>query len=281
MVNADTIEAWNTVLFDKFVRYRDVLVDGLARHGDRALARNPPRPGARVVDLGCGFGDTTAALARLVGPSGHVVGIDAAPRFIAAARSELTAVSNATFVVADIEQQIPGGPFDLAFSRMGTMFCDRPVIALRNIRKALAPRGRLCMVVWRNKDANEGMTVAENIARAHLGQPEKGAELTCGPGPFSMANADVVGDQLVAAGFTDIAFERSDAELSIGTDLEAAVAFALDIGPAGELMRLAGDAAIAKRRELETAMRDGLQRFVRPDGVRARTSTWIVTAAAD
>jgi ubiquinone/menaquinone biosynthesis C-methylase UbiE len=276
--NEEAIEAWNTVLFDKFVQYRDIIVGGLAMHGSRAIERHPPAPGERVVDLGCGFGDTAVELARKVGPTGRVVGLDAAPRFIAAAREEARGVPNVTFEVADIEAGVPGGPYDLAYSRMGMMFMTSPVIALRNVKNALVPRGRLCMGVWRSKAANECMQMPEDAVKEILGHPDKGDQVTCGPGPFSMASADVVGDQLVAAGFTDIAFERSDAEIFVGKDLDAAIDFALTLGPAGEIVRLAGEAAVAKRGEVRDAVRGVLSKFEQRDGVRAPSSCWIVTA---
>jgi SAM-dependent methyltransferase len=276
--NAEAIEAWNTVLFDKFVKYRDTVIPGLRSHGVRAMARFAPARGARVVDLGCGFGDTTVDLARLVGPSGSATGLDAAPRFVAAAAGDARGTDNVRFEVADIEASVPGGPYDYAFSRMGTMFFASPVRALRNVRDALAPGGRLCMVVWRGKDANPAITIAEQVVRDLLGEPDKGEHVTCGPGPFSMASADVCSDQLTAAGFTDIAFARSDCEMWIGANVERAIEVALDLGPAGELVRLAGGAAGERKRELEAALRPALSRGLRDGGVYFPSSTWIVTA---
>jgi SAM-dependent methyltransferase len=276
--NREAIEAWNTVLFDKFVQYRRVLTAGLGIHGTRAMDRYPPAEGASVVDIGCGFGDTTTELAKRVGLRGRAVGLDAAERFIASARDEARGVPNASFEVADVEAHVPGGPYDLAFSRMGTMFFAQPVFALRNIRKALAPTGRLCMVVWRKREANECLHAAELVVRELLGDPPKQDQVTCGPGPFSMASPDLVGDQLVAAGYTDIAFERSDAPVEIGTNTDEAIRFALALGPAGEVVRLAGDAAVARKAELEAAIEKALATYVRPDGVWAPSSCWIVTA---
>jgi ubiquinone/menaquinone biosynthesis C-methylase UbiE len=276
--NREAIEAWNTVLFDKFVQFRRVLTTGLGTHGTRAMDRHPPAKGASVVDIGCGFGDTTIELAKRVGPSGRAIGIDAAERFIANAREDARGIANASFEVVDIESRVPGGPYDLAFSRMGTMFFAQPVFALRNIRKALAPTGRLCMVVWRKREANECMHAAELVVRELLGDPPKQDQVTCGPGPFSMASADLVGDQLVAAGYTDIAFERSDAPIEIGRDVDEALRFALALGPAGEVVRLAGDAAVARKAELDAAIRKALAPYIEPDGVRAPSSCWIVTA---
>ncbi len=278
--NAEAIEAWNTVLFDKFVQFRQQLVTNLGVHGSRALDRLAVPAGARVVDLGCGFGDTTLELGKRVGPAGGVVGLDAAARFIETARREAGDVANVSFDVADVQQHVPLGPYDLAFSRMGMMFFASPVIALRNVREALVPRGRLCMVVWRRKTANEFLAAAEDVVAALLGEPEKGDQVTCGPGPFSMASADVVGDQLTAAGFCDIAFERSDAEVSVGKSLDDAVDFSLTLGPAGERLRLAGDIGQARRREVEAAVREVLAPFARAGGVYAGSSTWIVTARA-
>ncbi|MGE0546930.1 MAG: class I SAM-dependent methyltransferase [Kofleriaceae bacterium] len=278
--NAEAIEAWNTVLFDKFSRYRDVLIAGLGRHGERALELYPPRTGQRVVDIGCGFGDTTIAIGKLVGPDGIAVGVDAAERFIACGREDAAGMRNVRFEVADIEERVPGGPYDLAFSRMGTMFFASPVFALRNIRKVLVPDGMLCMVVWRKKDANPCFHAAELAVHALLGEPPKGDQVTCGPGPFSMASPDLVGDQLVAAGYRNPCFERFDAPIKIGRDLDDAVGFALTLGPAGEIVRLAGEVAVQRRAEIEAAVREVLAPWLEADGVWAPSSTWIVSATA-
>jgi SAM-dependent methyltransferase len=280
--NAGAIEAWNTVLFDKFSTFRHIVTKGFADHGLRAMDRHPPRPGSRVVDIGCGFADTTLELAQRVGASGSVVGVDCAARFIEVGRADAAEqrVANATFELADVEAGVPGGPYDLAFSRMGTMFFARPVIALREIRRALRPGGQLCMVVWRQREANECFHLPERIVRELLGHPPKGDQVTCGPGPFSMASADLVSDQLLAAGYDQIAFERSDCPIQIGEDLERAARFSLTLGPAGEVVRLSGQEGVAREQEIMDALRAGLAPLARPDGVWAAASCWIVTARA-
>jgi SAM-dependent methyltransferase len=276
--NSEAVEAWNTVLFDKFVAFREVLTSGLGHHGTAAMDRHPPARGARVVDLGCGFGDTSAELARRVGTDGKVLGVDAAARFIESARGENTRAPHLTFEVADIEAGVPGGPYDYAFSRFGTMFFASAVAALRNVRKVLVPGGTLCMVVWRKKDANPALAEAELVVRELLGDPPKGDQVTCGPGPFSMASPDLVSDQLLAAGFRDIQFERNDADIMVGKSVARAVDFALKLGPAGEVVRLAGAAAEARRDELEGALGSMIEKYVRADGVWMPSSTWIVVA---
>lgn len=280
--NNEAIEAWNTVLYDKFVRFRRVLTTGLGTHGTRAMDRHGPNPGSRVVDIGCGFGDTTIELGRRLGASGRATGIDAAARFIETARKEAreARAENVVFEIADVEAAVPGGPYDFAYSRMGTMFFASPVIAMRNVRKSLAPGGRLCIVTWRKREANQCMHAAEVVVRELLGEPPKQDQVTCGPGPFSMAGANLVGDQLVAAGYTDITFERSDADIEIGRDLDEALTFALALGPAGEVVRLSGDAAVVRAKEIDAALRNALGPFVRDDGVWAPSSCWIITARA-
>jgi SAM-dependent methyltransferase len=281
-VNAEAIEAWNTVLFDKFCRFRHIVVQGLAEHGEVALRRHPVAAGARVLDIGCGFGDTTVQLARLAGPGGEAVGVDGAPRFIEAARAESAAagVRNARFFVADVQTEPLGGPYDMAFSRFGMMFFLGPVMALRNIRSALVPGGKLVMVVWRRRDENAFMHVAEQCVRPLLPEEPQTDEPTCGPGPFSMADADTVTGQLVAAGFRQICLERCDLPFRFGRDLDEAVDFAMTLGPAGELVRLAGEEGQRRLPTVTAALREALAPFARPDGIYGPTTTWIISALA-
>lgn len=277
--NRGAIEAWNTVLFDKFVAFRPLVCGALALHGDRGIARLGPAAGAMLVDIGCGFGETTLQLADRVGPSGHVTGIDAAPKFIEVAKQEAAGRDNVSYAVADVESTVPGGPYDGAFSRMGTMFFASPVFALRNIRKALKPGANMTLVVWRKKEYNDGFYSAELIAREILGDPPKNDQVTCGPGPFSMGGADLVSDQLIAAGFTNISFQRSDADMLFGRTIEDAIDFSIMLGPAGEVVRLAGQLAIDKKAELAAAMRKNIESHVRPDGtVWLASSCWLVSA---
>ena len=278
--NDEAIEAWDGVLFDRFVEFRDVLLEGLGAHGEVALTANPPRPGDRVIDIGCGFGDTAQRLVELVGPEGDVLGIDAAERFVETAAEEAAGIENLRFEVCDPEEGLEG-EFDMAFSRFGTMFFANPVPALRNIRAALVPGGRLCMVVWRSKAENEWLYQAEQTVERFVTEPDESDEPTCGPGPFAMANADTTSGMLVSAGFQDIALRRCDQPYRMGADMDEAIAIVTAIGPAGEVIRLAGDAAEELRPQIEAALREDLARFETPDGgVVAPASTWIVTATA-
>jgi ubiquinone/menaquinone biosynthesis C-methylase UbiE len=280
--NEEAILAWNTVLFDKFVRFREVLLRGGAAHSDVALARHPPAMGARVVDLGCGFGDTTLEIARRIGPRGSVVGVDASHRFVEAAREEARRSSrvNATFRTGDVQTAPLEGPFDMAFSRFGTMFFASPVAALRNVRRALVDGGKLCMIVWRRREDNAFLHVAESIVRIAAGTIESNGEPTCGPGPFSMAGPDTTSDILHAAGFRDVTFERCDLPMFIGRNVDEAIDLALELGPAGEMLRLAGEHRDRLTPQVLPRLREALSELAGAGGVFASSSTWIVTALA-
>ena len=278
--NEEATEAWSGVLFDRFVAYRDLIVLGLEEFGTIAMKANPPEPGDRVLDIGCGFGDTTQQLAALVGPEGEAVGVDVAEPFIAASIEEAreAGVDNVDFLAGDVQVMELPGTFDYAFSRMGVMFFANPVQALRNIAGALRPGGSLCAVVWRRKLDNEWVHRTEQIVEQYLEEPEETDEPTCGPGPFSMANADTVSEQLQIAGFVDPTFTRCDLQMKIGNDLDHAVAFNMALGPAAELIRLSGDDAEKIRPKLEREIREALEDLQGEQGIRAAASTWIVTA---
>mgnify|MGYP005814125013 CR=1 FL=1 len=276
--NREAADAWSGPLFDRFVEYRELVVEGLGAHGEVAMGLHPPRPGERALDLGCGFGDTTRRIAELVGPEGEVVGLDVAEPFVARARDEANGVANVSFACADVQVADLGGPYDYAFSRMGLMFFANPVQALRNIRTSLAPGGRLCAVVWRRKLDNEWVRRAELVVDGYLEHPEESDEPTCGPGPFSMADADTLTEQLRIAGFEEIELRRSDLPLKIGDDLDHAVAFNMALGPAGEVLRLWGDRVEEIRPRIAAELREALAEFASPEGVYAPASTWIVTA---
>ena len=277
--NQEATDAWSGPLFDAFVKYRGLVIEGLGAHGETALEAYPPREGDRVIDLGCGFGDTTQRLAELVGPEGSAHGVDVAAPFIEQARREAAdGPEGVDFDVVDVQVGDLGDGYDYAFSRMGLMFCANPVQALRNVRSSLAPGGRLVAVVWRRKEDNDWVRRAELVVDEYLEHPEETDQPTCGPGPFSMANADTVTEQLKIAGFERITLQRCDLPLKIGNDLEHAVEFNMALGPAGEVLRLWEDRIDDLRPKIAADLREALAEFQRPDGVFAPASTWIVGA---
>jgi ubiquinone/menaquinone biosynthesis C-methylase UbiE len=282
--NQVVIEAWNTVLFDKFVRFKHLLVDGLSSHSNEALARHRPPAGARVLDVGCGFGDSTLRIAKSVGASGEAVGVDCAERFIGEARNAADAagVKNASFFVADVQNDDLRGPYDQAFARFGTMFFMAPGAAMRNVRKALKPGGSFTQIVWRRREDNPWLHEAELRVKeiVPVVSHEDTDEVHCGPGPFSMSGPDMVSDMLLGVGFDAVTFERFDTDICIGRNLEEAVDFAMMLGPAGEIIRLAGEEGEKRRPQVIAVLSEALSPHSRSDGVWAPSSTWFVTATA-
>jgi SAM-dependent methyltransferase len=280
--NEEATEAWSGVLFDRFVQYRDLVVAGLKGHGDAAMELHPQQPGDRVLDIGCGFGDTTQQLAALVGAEGHATGVDVSEPFIEASIAEAkeAEIKNLDFFATDVQVGDLKGPYDYAFSRMGVMFFANPVQALRNVRGALRPGGRLVAAVWRRKLDNDWIHRAEQVVEQYLEEPEEPEDVRCGPGPFSMANPDTVSEQLQIAGFERPTFTRCDLPIKIGNDLDHAVAFNMALGPAAELLRICPAEEVERLRpKLEQEIRDVLAEYERADGeVWGPASTWIVSA---
>jgi ubiquinone/menaquinone biosynthesis C-methylase UbiE len=276
------IQAWNTVLFDKFCRFRHLIVDGLANHSNAALARRSYAPGMRVLDIGCGFGDSTIRIAQSVAPNGEAVGMDCAERFIGICESDARAAgaANVHFFVGDAQWDDLRGPYDHAFARFGTMFFDSPGAAMGNVRRALKPGGTFTQIVWRKREDNPWLHEAELRVKAIVPvvDPETSNQVHCGPGPFSMSGPDMVSTMLRGVGFDRITFERHDCDICIGRNLAESIEFAMALGPAGEVMRLAGAEAERLKPQVIAALTEALTPFVRADGVWAPSSTWFITA---
>jgi ubiquinone/menaquinone biosynthesis C-methylase UbiE len=279
--NQEATDAWSGPLFERFVRFRPYVAQGMSTHSDVALQAHPPSVGDHVLDIGCGWGDTTLKLAALVG-DGDVIGVDVAEPFIELARAEAAeaGVTNVEYRLGDAQIADLGGPYDYVFSRMGVMFFANPVAALRNIRAAMRPGGQACFCVWRRKLDNLWVWEAEQVVEQYLEHPEETEEPTCGPGPFSMANADTVTEQMRIAGFEAIELRRSDMPMTMGASLDDAVDLTMAIGPAGEVLRLWGDRAEEIRPRIASEIRGRLEQFETADGVVAPASTWIVSAVA-
>ncbi len=277
--NTEFVDFWNEILVPKFTKYRHVLVGGLTHHSAKIFPSLEVHEGDRVVDVGCGFGDTAIALAKRAGPSGSVLGIDCCEAFLEIARGDAAAagVDNVEFVEADVQFYPFEGEFDFCFSRFGTQFFENPVAGLKSMRRALKPGGTMTMIVWRGIEDNPWLGMAKEIVLRFLPPPGDDAR-TCGPGPFSMANQDMVTKQLEISGYTGIAFERVDAPLMVGNSPDDAVGFQLALGPAGEVFREAGEEAESKRAEITAALTAELGKYETDEGIVLPSSSWVITA---
>lgn len=277
---SELVNFWNEILAPKFMKYRHILVGGLSRHSSEIMPLLSVKSGDRVLDVGCGFGDTATKLARRVAPTGLVLGIDCCEAFIDQAfyHAQFSWTGNVHFVTADVEQGIDYKPFDFIFSRFGTMFFSNPVSGLHSIRSAMKPGAQFAHIVWRQRSDNPWLAAAGEVVKSFLPLPGESAR-NCGPGPFSMSEIDVTRAQMEAAGFTDIIFKRVDAKVMVGRDIEEAIAFQLALGPAGEMFREAGALAEERRPLIETALKNMFAEVeINEDGLWMDSSSWLITA---
>ena len=279
LANDEFTAFWNNVLVAKFERFRNILLDGLSYHSEVPLRTLELAPGAKAFDVGCGWGDTAIELARKVGPTGSVLGLDCCEAFLEKGRADARAagLANLRFVAADVQTYPFQREYDFCFSRFGMMFFSNPVAAMRNVRRALKPGGRLMFIVWRSLEDNPWAATPKQVMLDFLPPPGEDAQ-TCGPGPFSMASTNVVTAQLKAAGFDDIAFRRIDGPVMVGSTVEQALQFQLALGPAGEIFREAGEQAERRRQEIEEALRAELARYMQDGKVVMQSSSWTITA---
>lgn len=281
IANEEAVRAWDTVLYERWKSNRKVFVDALQEVTRDAFELFPPSRSARCIDIGCGFGETTQLLAELVGPRGFVLGIDSSPRFIedAAREAREAGVENVAFEIADAQTAEWEAIYDYAFSRMGTQFFAGPVPAMRAIRGALKPGGRLAKICWRRKAESPLWAETEQIVQRFLSRPDEYEADTCGPGPFSLGNPETTRGILEAAGFAEIELHKRDFDYFMGTDLDEAVDALLAIGPGAELIRLNGEYGESRRGEIAEALRAHYAAWQRPDeSIVGRGAVWIVAA---
>lgn len=278
--NAEQIQYWNDIAGEKWVAVQPLIDAQIGPLGAMAMDRAAIGAGERVLDIGCGCGHTTVQLARRVGATGHVTGIDLSQPMLDCARQRAAreAADNVHFENADAQTQVfPPDSFDVLYSRFGVMFFAHPEQAFANLCAALRPGGRLAFVCWQALKDNPWMVVPLAAAAAHLPPlplPAPGA-----PGPFAFADAARVEGILTLAGFVDVAFEAVCEPLALGgggQGLDQTVEFLLQMGPAAKALRDANDPALRPR--VAAAIREAIAPFVTPAGVRMGSAAWIVTA---
>lgn len=282
MKNDDFISCWNEILVPKWHRFRHLLSGNGAIHSNLAIPDFNFRPGERVLDIGCGYGETCLDIGRLVGADGEVVGLDCTDAFLEVARSESarTGMAQVRFELGDAQTaELETDYYDCVFSRFGVMFFENVVMALRNAHRALKPGGRLCLIVWRTLDDNPCWRLAKEIALEYLPPPGDQAR-TCGPGPFSMADEETDRGILRSAGFTEVElFRRNDAEICVGTSIDEAIDYQILVGPSGEIIREAGEQGERQLPVIHAELRRLMQSYQREDGtVWMPSSTWAIMA---
>ncbi len=276
--NADQIAFWNGPGGQRWVNRQQTQDVVLAPISAAVIARAAVRSGERVVDIGCGCGGTALELGKLVGPAGHVLGLDVSAPMLARAAERLPPGLPVEFVQSDATTySFPPGGADLLFSRFGVMFFADPARSFANLRTALRPGGRLAFACWRAPRDNPWMMLPLQAAYEHVPKlPQLGPE---DPGPFSFADDERVRRILGTAGFRSIGLVPLDLALDIasGGGLDAAVAAALEIGATSRALD-------GQPPETYAAVADSIRRVLVPHkrgtAVPLGAAIWLVTATS-
>ena len=187
--NAGQIDYWNDEAGPKWVRLQELLDHQLADLGLFVVERAAPAAGERVLDIGCGCGASSLELAQRVGPKGSVLGVDVSEPMLARARERArhAGVDNLQFQRGDAQvTPFEPGSFDLVHSRFGIMFFEDPPAAFANMRRALAPNGRVTFVCWQPLSENPWMRIPMAAALPHIELPPIPAPGA--PGPFALGD---------------------------------------------------------------------------------------------
>ena len=274
--NADQIAYWNGAGGQRWAQrqpVQDILLQPIA---DILIDRAKIRSGERVLDVGCGSGSTTFAFAKVVGPGGHVTGIDISEPMLARAREVTPADAPVEFALADATIY-PFTPesFDLLASRFGVMFFADPALSFTNLRKGMRRTGRLAFACWREARENPFFMVPLQAVYRHVPKmPQVGPE---DPGPFAFASEARVKRILDAAGFSEVAMEPVDLalDIAIGGGLDAAVKSSLEIGPAARALTDHPPQTVAAAAQ---SIREALAPLAEGQTVPIDAAIWIVTA---
>ena len=272
--NAGQIEYWNSVGGETWVRFQQQLDRQIEPLGLEAMRVLAPTTGEDFLDIGCGCGQTSWALAERVGREGSVLGIDISEPMLAVARSRsiVGAASQPRFSLIDAQAgDLRSSVFDAAFSRFGVMFFDDPLAAFTNIRKSLKPKGRLVFVCWRPMLENEWMRVPFEAARALL--PPTAPTDPMAPGPYALADLRRLQYLLPDAGFPTVSVVPYDTKIG-GSNLEQATELSLKVGPLGAALREYPNL----RSEVTATVSDALSKHMTPQGILLGASVWIVHA---
>jgi SAM-dependent methyltransferase len=272
--NAQQLEYWNGPVGERWAGLQESIDLHLAEITDALVRFASPRAGERVLDVGCGCGTTTLLLGMKAEPEGAAAGIDISVPMLNVARARAAAQNaDIVFIEADASDYDFQPVFDLVFSRFGIMFFADPVAAFANLRKALAPAGRLVFACWRNFELNGWAWEPMQAARPLL-PPQEPAD-PFAPGPFAFADGGRLRRILQDAGYKGIDLELFDGAVNMGATVQDAAAEALNIGP---LARAATGLDEATREKIRRVVEGVYARHLAPSGVQPPAACWFVRA---
>jgi len=266
-------EYWNGPVGENWARLQDTFDRGFAHITAALMEAAAPQPGENVLDIGCGAGTTTIALAGMVAP-GRAVGIDISAPLIADARQRARAAgSTAKFVEADVSDHVFTPEFNLAWSRFGLMFFADPVRSFAGIRRLLKPGGRIAFVCWCPFEEIETIFAPYDAARDLL--PPEEPSTPGAPGPFGLCDAERTVGILTRAGFSEIAIEKTLRPSFMGATVDEALIQAMNLGPLAFALRHSDDATKDAVRE---RIRPVLARYKTEKGIAPPAAFWLATA---
>lgn len=252
----------------------------IAPVGEALVAAADPAPGEHILDVGCGAGATSLALARAVGPEGRVTGLDISPVLVAEGRRRAAdaGLGNLDFILADAAgAPLPAAAYDCLFSRMGTMFFKDPYAAFAHLHGALRPSGRLALACWAPPAQNRWMLEIRAVLGQYLELPQP---VPRQPGPFAYDDPAYLGDILRQAGFGPAEFALWQGDQLVGgpgSDPAEAARFILEAMPIGDAL---AEAPAGVREAVRADVTEMFARYYAPGGVRMPAAAWIVTARA-
>lgn len=274
--NADQREHWNGDDADHWVRYEDVHNTMLEPFGRALLDAANLRPGASVLDVGCGTGWTSLGAAQRVGPEGRVLGADLSGPMLARARERAAeaGLDQARFEVADAQTDALEGPFDAVISRFGVMFFDDPPAAFANLGRSLTDDGQLTFVCWQDLLANEWMAVPGAAIATCITLPDRPLD---GPGPFSLADPDRIRALLAGAGFTSVDVDPLEPRVLLGggRSLDDTIEYLRTSGLASAMF---ADASPDQIEDAIAAVRAALAPYETNKGIEMGSAAWLVSA---
>ena len=276
LANAKQIEEWNGERGKRWLDQYAFVDRQLIAFGRRAMDQSALRPGERVLDIGCGTGETTLELARRVGPAGSALGVDISRLLLDSARdlARKAQAPNVSFEEGDAQTyRFAPASFDLVFSRFGVMFFEDSDVAFRNLKAALRPGGRVVFVCWRSLQESEFFAIP--MAAAFRRLPPPAPMDPDAPGPGAFANPDRVRGILSRSGFTEIAIDPIDEKVG-GSSLDETVGTLTRMGPAAALI---GGAPPEVQQLIVADVRAALKPLERPDGtVFLGAAAWLAAA---
>jgi len=274
-------EDWAGEMGQKWLASLSMFEEMIAPIGEALLSRATYQKGETVIDLGCGGGATTVAIAQSVAPTGKVIGVDISPDLVAAARERAAkrGATNISFTCADAATvALADAPYDRLFSRFGSMFFEEPIRAFAHLHGLLRKGGRIDLAVWGPPRDNQWIMEMMGVVRNHIDVPPAVPRV---PGPFAFEDLAYLGEIMDSSGFSDmdvVAYDGLQPVGGRGATPEQAVAFAFASMAVGRLLNDKSDAI------REAASRDLKKVFARHhiegEGVMMQGKAWLVSAIA-